>query len=63
MKITLRAARLNAGMTQTEAAKVAGVTVGTMSRWERGETKIPANVLAKLCDAYNWPIDSIVIEI
>lgn len=59
MKITLRAARLNAGMTQTQAAEIAGVNIGTISRWERGETKIPVDKLSKLCAAYQWPMENI----
>lgn len=36
MPITLKAARVNAGYTQAEAAKIIGVTVDTLSNWERG---------------------------
>ena len=36
MAITLKAARVNVGMTQEEAAKRIGVTANTISRWELG---------------------------
>lgn len=38
MQITLRAARINAGLTQREAGKAIGVTDDVVSRWERGIT-------------------------
>lgn len=37
-KMTMAAARVNAGKTQAEAAKEMGVAVNTVSRWERGES-------------------------
>ena len=38
MKLTLKAARTNKGLTQEEAAKAIGVTRDTISNWERGAT-------------------------
>lgn len=38
LRITLAAARKNAGKTQTEAGKEMNVAPNTISRWERGET-------------------------
>lgn len=37
-KITLRAARVNAGLTQSKAAKEIGVTRDTLSNWENGKS-------------------------
>lgn len=37
-KISLKAARVNAGLTQEEAAKMIGVYSGTVSNWEKGKT-------------------------
>lgn len=36
MKITLKAARVNAGLTQKDASKAIGVSNQTISSWERG---------------------------
>jgi transcriptional regulator with XRE-family HTH domain len=36
MAITLKAARVNAGLQQKEAAKLLGIVPETLSRWERG---------------------------
>ena len=38
MKITLKAARINAGLTQKDASKVIGVSPQTLSSWEKGTT-------------------------
>lgn len=38
MQVTLKAARINAGMTQREAADKIGVTVDTIGNWERGKS-------------------------
>lgn len=37
MQITLKAARVNAGLTQREAGKALGVTDDVVSNWERGK--------------------------
>lgn len=43
MAITLKAARVNAGLTQAEAAERIGVSKEVIGNWERGKTfpKIP----------------------
>ena len=38
MKITLKSARVNANLTQLEAAKRLGVTRETLSNWETGDS-------------------------
>ena len=49
LMITLKAARVNAGMTQDEVAKKAGITVQTLSSWEIGKSvPSPLNVFG-LC--------------
>jgi DNA-binding transcriptional regulator YiaG len=44
----LKRARLRLGLTQVELAKVLNVTSATVSRWERGEHKIPGAVALAL---------------
>lgn len=61
LKITLKAARVNAGMTQCEAAEKAGVTVQTLCSWETGKTEpSPLNVLG-LCTVYGVSVDNIFL--
>ena len=61
MKITLRAARVNAGLTQQEAGKRIGVDRGTIIRWERGDTRPKADRLEALCALYQIPIEHIKV--
>lgn len=38
MPITLKAARVNAGIKQGDAAKALGINPDTLCKWEKGET-------------------------
>ena len=59
MKITLRGARANAGMTQDYVAKAIGVSVSTVKNWEKGITFPNQPQIEKLCDLYNVPYDGL----
>ena len=48
LKITLKAARVNAGLTQPEAAKRLGVTKDVISNWERHKTYPDASMIPKI---------------
>lgn len=52
LKMSLRAARINRGMTQAEAAKEIGVFYQTISRWESGKSHPTTAQFAKLCKVY-----------
>lgn len=58
-KISLAAARVNADMTQDEAAEKLGVCRATLMAWEKGKTSIPSKSLMDLCSVYKCPIDAI----
>lgn len=61
-KISLAAARVNAGMTQVEVAKALNKNVSTIVNWETGKTKdIPATCLVELCHLYKVPQDYILL--
>ena len=55
MKLTLRAARINAGLTQTDVLNKTGWARSTLTRWERYETLPPAKKRKRLCDLYGVP--------
>lgn len=61
-KITMKAARVNAGLTQAEAASRIGVAQSTLKNWENGITcpKIP--YFMKMCRVYEIACDSIFFE-
>ena len=56
MKITLKAARVNAGYSLAQAAEMTEVDPSTVCRWERNGSKIPAVSCLKLCEAYGVDI-------
>ena len=55
MKITLKAARINAGMTQEKAAKMLEVSPVTLYNWENGKTSPTAKRLERICVVYGVP--------
>lgn len=52
MQITLKAARINAGIKQIEAARYLNKSKITLSRWENGKSDIPVKDFRKLCSLY-----------
>lgn len=61
LKISLKAARVNAGMTQRQAAEKLGVIKETVLNWENGNTKVGTIQLMALCNLYGVSIDNIVL--
>ena len=61
MSITLRAARVNAGMTQDEVARQLRKNKQTIVNWENGRTAIDLANLKLLCDLYKWDINAITL--
>ena len=58
-KITLKAARVNAGLSQAEAAKKIGVASSTLRNWEAGKTFPNQPKIEKLCEVYGIPFEVI----
>lgn len=58
-KITLKSARVNAGYTQEEVAKLMGVRRETIVNWEDNNKIIKLGSLKKLCNLYKRNIDDI----
>lgn len=54
-QISLKAARVNAKMTQREVANKIGVDRQTIISWESGKSKIGVEEFFKLCDLYKVP--------
>lgn len=59
-RMSLKAARVNAGMTQKIAAKEIGVSNKTLCKWEKGETMPKADKIDKICTLYNVCYDNII---
>ena len=61
MQISMKAARHNANMTQHEMAEKMGVTVATVSHWEKGKRDLSAKDFAKFCDIVGMSRDDIFL--
>lgn len=60
-KISLKAARVNAGMQQEVAAAKLHVDTATLRSWERGKTIPGYDKVMEMCRLYNYPIDYIFL--
>lgn len=59
VKMTLEAARVNAGYTQKEAAEKLGISNKTLGNWENCITSPPVDKVAAICDLYGVTYDHI----
>lgn len=61
LKLTLKAARVNAGLTQKELAALMGISETTMIKWEKGDGKdIKLGEFEKLCKILNVDINQLI---
>lgn len=58
-KITMKAARINAGFTQKAAAKKLKVSNKTLNNWENGKAIPKADKIDLICELYNMKYDNI----
>ena len=61
-KITLKAARVNAGFTQEEVAALLGVSARQIWIWEKYPGDIKQKYVKKLAEIYDYPKDLINFE-
>lgn len=59
VQITLRAARVNAGLTIIQAAKAIGVGKDRIIKWEKNSGLVNPIYQKKIAKAYKIPIDCI----
>ena len=59
MQISLRAARVNANLNQEEAAKLLGISVSTLIKWEKHPEHISSLEQSKISEVYKMPVDFI----
>ncbi|MBO6133201.1 MAG: helix-turn-helix transcriptional regulator [Lachnospiraceae bacterium] len=60
LKISLAAARVNADLTQEEAAQLMKISKSTLVSWEKHKTFPSVSQAEKLYALYNRPKDSII---
>ena len=58
-KISLAAARVNAGFLQEVAAVKLGITPETLRNWENGKTVPSYDKVMEICKLYQYPADYI----
>ena len=59
MKISIKAARVNAELTMKKAAKKIGVSENTLRTWEKGISTPRADLLPVICKVYNCTYDDL----
>lgn len=62
-KMTMKAARINANLTQKVAAKIFGVSNKTLSHWENGISFPAADKIPIICDTYRVEYNDIIFLI
>ena len=60
MAIHLKAARVNAGYTQTEAAKELNISKGTLANYEKYKTIPDIEMSKKIATLYRTTVDDII---
>lgn len=59
MRVTLKAARINKGLTQEDVAKELNVTKKTVGSWEMGKTMPKLDKIERLCSLLGCGYDDI----
>lgn len=59
VKITIKAARYNCGLSQKDAAKRLGISNKTLGNWENGISYPPADMIPKICELYGMSYDNL----
>lgn len=60
MAITLKSARVNKGLTQVKAAELIGITVDTLSNYERGKSFPDVPIIKKIEEVYGVPYNDLI---
>ena len=60
VKMTLKAARVNAGFTQKEAAEKLGISNVTLCNWEKAVSFPDAKQIQMLCELYGVSYDNLI---
>ena len=61
VKLTLAAARINAGMTQAEVAEKLHISARALGQWERGDVVPKEPTILGLASFYGVPRESIFV--
>ncbi|MGE6379021.1 helix-turn-helix domain-containing protein [Peribacillus muralis] len=59
IKVTLRAARVNTGLSLIEASKIFGINKDTLAKYEKDSSNIPRSIFIQIEEIYKIPVDNI----
>lgn len=59
-QISLAAARVNAKLTQKQAAEELGVSNKTLNSWETGRSMPKADAIKRICEVYGVSYDNLI---
>lgn len=59
IKISMAAARLNAGLTQKKVCETLGISKTTLVNYEKGRTIPDCKIAGELANLYKMPVDNI----
>ena len=62
LKISIAACRINAKLNQREFASKIGVSLATITNWERGKTEPDSSQLRTISELSGIPMDFIFVE-
>lgn len=62
VRISIAAARVNAGLKQREFAEKIGVSLATVTNWESGKTEPDVSQLRKISQISGIPMDYIFVK-
>lgn len=62
IKISLAAARVNSGMKQRDFAEKLGVSLATITNWEKGKSEPDVSQLRKISQLSGIPMDFIFVK-
>ena len=62
MKLTLKAARINAGFTQEQVKEKTGIARSTLTNWESGRNLPRSDKLKQICELYGISTEEITLK-
>ena len=62
MKVSIKAMRVNSGLSQRDAAEKIGIACRTLQNWETNKTYPDAMQLMKLCNVYGCSVGDIFLR-
>lgn len=62
MRITLKAARVNKGLTQKKAAELLGISEGMLCKWEKGYSSPTLKRLPRILSTYSVSLDDLIFS-